>query len=104
MVEAFARRRDALLGSLARIPGLEAFAPLGAFYVWVDAGAWCRAAGMTSAELCFDLLDHERLALVPGVAFGGEEYLRISFAASDDALDEAAGRLGRAAMRLGIEP
>ncbi|MGH7564013.1 MAG: pyridoxal phosphate-dependent aminotransferase, partial [Gemmatimonadota bacterium] len=103
MVEAFARRRLTLLEGLARIPGLAAFPPLGAFYVWVDARAWCRAAAMTSAELCFDLLDHERLALVPGAAFGGEEYLRISFAASDEALAEALKRLGAAADRLGIE-
>ncbi len=104
MVEAFARRRGALLENLARIPGLVAFPPLGAFYVWVDAAAWCRAARMTSAELCFDLLDHERLALVPGAAFGGEGFVRISFAASDEALGEAAGRLGTAAIRLGILP
>jgi aspartate aminotransferase len=102
MVAAFSRRRDTLLEGLGRIPGLNVFPPQGAFYVWVDAGAWCRTARMTSAELCFDLLDHERLALVPGVAFGGEEYVRISFAASDEDLAEALRRLEAAAARLGI--
>lgn len=102
MVEAFGRRRERLLGGLARIPGLTAFPPSGAFYVWVDAGDWCRAAGMGSAELCFDLLDHERLALVPGAAFGAEDYVRISFAASDQALAGALERLEAAAARLGV--
>ncbi len=104
MLEAFARRPEALLAGRARIPGLAVFPPRGAFYVWVDASAWCRASRMTSAELCFDLLDHERLALVPGAAFGAEEYVRISFAASDQALGGAVQRLGAAAERLGIEP
>lgn len=103
MVGAFARRRRSLLEGLARIPGLEAFPPDGAFYVWIDARAWCRAANTDSAELCFDLLEHERLALVPGSAFGGEGYLRVSFAASDEALAEAVRRLEAAAARLGVE-
>jgi aspartate aminotransferase len=102
MVEAFTRRREALLAALGRIPGLVAFPPDGAFYVWVDARIWCRAADLTSTALCFDLLEHERLALVPGAAFGGEGYVRISFAASDEALAEAARRLEAAARRLGI--
>jgi aspartate aminotransferase len=102
MVEAFARRRERLLAALERIPGLVAFPPEGAFYVWVDARAWCRAADLTSTDLCFDLLEHERLALVPGAAFGSEGYVRISFAASDEALTEAARRLAAAAGRLGV--
>lgn len=102
MVAAFTRRRAALLAALEGIPGLIAFPPEGAFYVWVDARAWCRAADMTSTALCFDLLEHERLALVPGAAFGSEGYVRVSFAASDEALAEAARRLEAAARRLGI--
>lgn len=102
MVGAFTRRRETLLAGLARIPGLAAFPPRGAFYVWVNASVWCRASGLNSTQLCFDLLDHEGLALVPGAAFGAEGYIRISFAASDQTLADAVERLGAAAGRLGI--
>jgi aspartate aminotransferase len=100
MVEAFAARRALLLSAMAGIRGIEPLPPDGAFYLWIDAREWCDALGGDSAELCFDLLDHEGLALVPGSAFGVEGHVRLSFAAAKPVLEEAVGRLATAGRRL----
>lgn len=102
MVEAFARRRALLLEGVAAIPGLSALPPDGAFYLWVDARPWCEAAGTGTAGLCLDLLESERLALVPGSAFGTEGWMRVSYAASEADLEAALDRLSAAARRLGV--
>jgi aspartate aminotransferase len=49
-----------------------------------------------------DLLDNERLALVPGEAFGADRFVRLSFAATEQALTEALERLANASVRLGL--
>lgn len=100
MVTAFAARRELLLDALAGVPGIEPLPPDGAFYLWIDAREWCRSLGGDSTALCYDLLEHERLALVPGAAFGVEGYLRLSFAAAEPALREASSRLAAAGRRL----
>lgn len=102
MTAAFERRRARVLEGVAAIAGLEALPPDGAFYLWVDARRWCDALGGGSTALCLDLLENERVALVPGQAFGTEGWVRISFAASEDAIEEALDRLAGAAVRLGV--
>ncbi len=100
MVAAFAARREFLLGALDSIPGIEPLPPEGAFYLWIDAHEWCEALGGDSTALCFDLLEQEGVALVPGAAFGVEGHLRLSFAAADPVLQDAAARLAAAGRRL----
>jgi aspartate aminotransferase len=102
MVLAFGRRRDLLLNGVGAIPGLTPYPPDGAFYLWVDAGPWCDSLGANSTGLCMDLLDNERLALVPGEAFGADRFVRLSFAATEQALTEALERLANASVRLGL--
>ncbi|MCK5438977.1 MAG: pyridoxal phosphate-dependent aminotransferase [Gemmatimonadetes bacterium] len=102
MVLAFNRRRDLLLKGVAAIPGLTPYPPDGAFYLWIDAGRWCDSLGANSTGLCMDLLDNERLALVPGEAFGADRFIRLSFAATEEALTEALERLADASVRLGL--
>ncbi len=102
MVSAFDRRRDLLLKGVAAIPGLTPYPPDGAFYLWIDAGPWCDSLGAKSTALCMDLLDNERLALVPGEAFGADRFIRLSFAATEQALTEALERLADASVRLGL--
>lgn len=102
MRAAFARRRALVLEGLADVAGLVVHPPDGAFYVWLDARAWCETLGAGSAALALDLLEREGVALVPGAAFGAEGYLRLSFAARDDVLAAAIDRLRAASSRLGM--
>ncbi|MFN2384000.1 MAG: pyridoxal phosphate-dependent aminotransferase [Gemmatimonadota bacterium] len=102
MRAAFARRRRLVLDGLLTVPGLTATAPDGAFYVWIDLRGWGAAAAGDSAALCAELLERERLALVPGVAFGEEGFMRLSFAASEERLGAGIDRLRAAARRLGV--
>lgn len=100
MVDAFAARRALLLSALEGVPGIHPLPPDGAFYLWIDAREWCEALGGDSEALCFDLLENEGLALVPGSAFGTEGYVRLSFAAADSVLEDAVGRLASAGRRI----
>ena len=78
--------------------GLECFEPFGAFYVFPS----IREFGMTSEEFATKLLQEEKVAVVPGSAFGdcGEGYLRISYAYSIEELKEALGRVDHFIQRL----
>lgn len=78
--------------------GLECFEPFGAFYVFPS----IQEFSMTSEEFATRLLNEEKVAVVPGTAFGecGEGFLRISYAYSLDDLKEALGRLGSFIQRL----
>ena len=90
MRESYDQRRRFLLRSFEEM-GLECFEPLGAFYAFPSV----RRFGMTSEEFATRLLHEERVAVVPGTAFGdsGEGYLRISYAYSLKSLKEALGRM-----------
>ena len=73
--------------------GLSCFEPLGAFYVF----PCIKSLGMTSEEFANKLLMEEKVAVVPGNAFGesGEGFIRCSYAYSIDSIDEALKRMGR---------
>ena len=90
MREAYNQRRRFLLHSFRQM-GLPCFEPFGAFYVF----PCIKEFGMTSEEFATKLLEEQRVAVVPGDAFGqsGEGYIRISYAYSLEALKEAVGRL-----------
>lgn len=104
--QAFAKRRQRLLGRLARIPGFEVLPPEGAFYFFVSfAGLLGRATpngSMLSSEADFVayLLEEGNVAVVGGAAFGRSPYFRMSFAASDAQLDEAVDRIERLVLAL----
>lgn len=90
MRDEYNRRRRYVVNA-CREAGLECFEPLGAFYVFPD----IRSTGMTSSEFCEKFLNEEKVAIVPGNAFGecGEGFVRISYAASMDNIREAMSRL-----------
>ena len=71
--------------------GLPCFEPFGAFYVF----PCIKEFGMSSDEFALRLLEEEKVAVVPGTAFGdsGEGFLRISYAYSIESLKEAIGRI-----------
>lgn len=100
MVEAYNQRRRYLIHTFNRI-GMECFEPEGAFYVFPS----IRRFGMTSDEFATRLLMEEKVAIVPGTAFGncGEGFLRVSYAYSLDNLKIALGRIEAFVNRLDIK-
>ncbi|MCI8464693.1 MAG: aminotransferase class I/II-fold pyridoxal phosphate-dependent enzyme [Lachnospiraceae bacterium] len=97
MRESYDQRRRFVLATLAEM-GLPCFEPKGAFYVFPN----IQKFGMSSEEFAETLLREEKVAVVPGSAFGacGEGFLRISYAYSLSALKEALGRVARFVKRL----
>lgn len=97
MRESYDERRRFVLFTLKEM-GLPCFEPEGAFYVF----PCIREFGMTSDEFATNLLKEEKVAIVPGTAFGncGEGYLRISYAYSIESLKKALERLENYVRRL----
>ena len=97
MREAYNQRRRFLMHEYRRI-GLKCFEPYAAFYVFPDVSEF----GMTSEEFATRFLEEERVAVVPGTAFGasGEGFIRISYAYSLEDLKVALGRRERFIERL----
>ena len=97
MRESYNERRRFVLYSLKKM-GLPCFEPKGAFYAF----PCIKEFGMTSDEFATRLLQEEKVAIVPGTAFGdcGEGFLRLSYAYSIDNLKKALARLERFVTRL----
>ena len=97
MCTAYNQRRRFLLHAFREM-GLECFEPYGAFYMF----PCIKEFGMTSEEFAMRFLKEEKVAVVPGTAFGdcGEGYLRISYASSLENLRESMVRLSRFIGRL----
>ncbi len=97
MRESFDERRRFLVHTL-REAGLECFEPSGAFYVFPN----IKSLGMSSDEFAEELLNQEKVAVVPGTAFGksGEGFIRVSYAYSIDELKAAAERIGHFVSRF----
>ena len=97
MRESYDERRRFVLFTLKEM-GLPCFEPEGAFYVF----PCIREFGMTSDEFATNLLKEEKVAIVPGTAFGdcGEGYLRISYAYSIESLKKALKRLENYVRKL----
>lgn len=98
MRQEYQRRKDFMVKALNDIDGISCNNPQGAFYIFVNV----KSLGMTSMEVAEYLLEHAKVALVPGSAFGseGEGYLRISYAYSYEDLQEAAKRIREAVAEL----
>ncbi len=90
MVSEYNVRRRLLVDSFNKM-GLECFNPEGAFYVF----PCIKSTGMTSEEFCEELLNEQKVAVVPGNAFGesGEGFIRVSYAYSLKHLMEALKRI-----------
>ena len=100
MRDAYDKRRRYVLHEL-RDMGLTCFEPYGAFYVF----PCIKEFGMSSEAFATKLLLEEKVAIVPGTAFGdsGEGFLRISYAYSLENLKEALSRLRRFVTKLRAE-
>ena len=89
MLVAFDRRRLLLHRGLTSIPGITCVLSQGAFYLFPNISSF----GLSSMEFCERLLEKEKVAAVPGSAFGAEGYLRLSYATSDEIITKGVARL-----------
>ncbi|OFX32040.1 MAG: hypothetical protein A2Z07_01240 [Armatimonadetes bacterium RBG_16_67_12] len=100
MTLGFARRRDALLGELSRIPGVSCSRPLGAFYLFPN----IRTYGLTADAIAEYLLRSAHVAVVPGSAFGaeGEGHIRMSYCTALERVIEGGRRVAHALRDLAV--
>lgn len=103
--DAFKRRRDLMLAAMKEIPGMKLNVPEGAFYLFPNVSAFFgKRFGDTviknATDLSLYLLDQAHVAIVPGAAFGDDNYIRISYATADEKLVEAARRMKEALGKL----
>lgn len=89
MLAAFSARRSFVLESLSRIPGLDCAKPDGAFYVFVNIGK----TGLASLEFCQRFLESQRVAVIPGLPFGADDHVRLSYATDIQTLEKGLDRL-----------
>ena len=96
--ESYRIRRDFLKRKMEEA-GLQPTQPAGAFYLFVD----IRSTGLTSREFALQLLEEEKVAVVPGEAFGpgGQGFVRCSYATSLDRIELAAERIVQFAKKFG---
>ena len=88
MVKAFTERRDRIYQLISAIPGIKCPKPDGAFYVFPDISSF----GLTSLEFAARLLEEKHVAVVPGIAFGDDSCVRLSYACSMDNIEEGLSR------------
>ncbi len=106
MVKTFAKRAQLLCKLLKEIPGIEFIPPQGAFYLFAKVSSYfgkrnkLGKAIHNSVDFAEYLLDEARVAVVPGMAFGEDEFIRISFATSEENLEEAYQRIKECLSKL----
>lgn len=91
MLAVFDRRRLKMLDRLNGIPGVRCERAKGAFYLFPNISSF----GLNSTDFSAKLLEDELVAVVPGVAFGADDYVRLSYATSDEVIDKGLERLER---------
>lgn len=89
MRQAFAARRQVMLERLNAIPGLFCPKPDGAFYMFPDISK----TGLKSMEFCDALLESQQVAVIPGIAFGADECIRLSYATDMASIEKGMDRL-----------
>ena len=101
MFEAYEERRSWLVPALRAIPGFQCDVPDGAFYVFPEVSAlYGRGEVVDSASLATYFLEKAAVAVVPGGAFGEDDFIRISYATSMENLHEGVRRISRAVEEL----
>jgi aspartate aminotransferase len=101
MYDAYCERRTWLVEALNSVDGICCTDPDGAFYVFPDISAYFGKAGITDSQSFANfLLDEARVAVVPGGAFGLNDFVRISYATSMERLKEGIRRIEAAVAKL----
>ena len=104
--QAFVRRRDLVVNLLNQIDGLSCLTPQGAFYVYPSCAGVIGKETLDGKKISNDedfmsyLLESEGIAGVHGAAFGLSPYFRLSYATSDETLNDACARIKRACEKL----
>jgi aspartate aminotransferase len=91
-VRSFDERRRYLVEAINALPGVSLMPPKGAFYALIDVRTICERRGIDDIAVCKELLDRQRLALIPGSAFGAPGFVRASYAAPLAQLQQAVPR------------
>ncbi|MBD3562143.1 pyridoxal phosphate-dependent aminotransferase, partial [Planktothrix sp. FACHB-1355] len=91
MRQAFAKRRQVMLERLRAIPGLSCPTPDGAFYLFINISK----TGLTSLEFCDALLENQQVAAIPGIAFGADDCIRLSYATDMSTIEKGMERLDK---------
>ena len=105
MVEEYRKRRDIVFNLLKEMPGIKANYPQGAFYFFPDVSYYYGKSDGTKTikngdDFCLYMLETAHVSLVPGGAFGEENCIRLSYAASEKDLIEAMKRMKEALSKL----
>jgi len=109
MAAEFDRRRRLIVGGLNALPGVSCVMPKGAFYAFANVPGlfgrtWAGPEGATRLKSSVDvtafLLDAARVAVVPGLDFGSDDHIRLSYATSDALITEGLRRMAAALGRL----
>jgi aspartate aminotransferase len=93
----YAKRRTYAWQKLNSIPGISCVNAKGAFYLFPNVSK----LGLKSADFCAKLLEQEKVAAVPGIAFGADDYIRLSYATSLANIQKGLDRLEKFALSLG---
>ena len=95
-VKEYDRRRMYAYDRLVKMPGLTCVKPQGAFYLFPS----IKKTGLKSVDFAKRLLDEERVALVPGIAFGTDDNVRLSYATSLENIQKGLDRMEKFCQRL----
>lgn len=105
MVDEYRKRREIVYSLLKEIPGVKSNYPQGAFYFFPDVSAYFGKSDgsmkiRNGDDFCLYMLEQAHVSLVPGGAFGDENCVRLSYAASENDLREALKRIKEALAKL----
>lgn len=91
MVKAFSERRQYILERVRSLPGLNCPTPNGAFYVFIDISQ----TGLKSRDFCQKLLETQKVAAIPGIAFGADDCIRLSYATDLKTIEKGFDRIDK---------
>jgi aspartate aminotransferase len=101
MAAQFRQRRDRVVQLMSELlPQLSFVEPMGAFYLFIRVDALFREGVSDSTALCSWLLEESGVAMVPGVAFGDDRFVRVSFATSEELMESALRRVAEVVGRV----
>lgn len=95
-MKAFSERRAYAYDRLVKMPGITCYKSQGAFYLFPNISG----TGLKSSDFCAQLLEEESVAAVPGLAFGADDYFRISYATSMEQIEKGLDRMERFCGKL----